>query len=110
MKMRLNYFFSIGLDVVAFISTSRGRYTTKVFKSMKAKSMVFFTTLAPPCDQVKEIAKMLFLNTNQVGNKLDAKLKKQVRWFGFFGLKFVSFLSFSQAQGLTERLFEPLHK
>jgi hypothetical protein len=43
--------------------------------------MVFFTTL-PPC-QVKEIAKMLFLNTNQVGNKLDAKLKKQVRWLGF---------------------------
>ncbi len=87
MKMRQNCSCSIGLDVVAFISTSRGRYTTKVFKSMKAKSMVFFTTLTP-CDQVKEIAKMLFLNTNQVGNKLDAKLKKQVRWFGFFGLKY----------------------
>ncbi len=30
--------------------------------------------------QVKEIAKMIFINTNQHGNKLDAKLKKQVNF------------------------------
>jgi hypothetical protein len=32
------------------------------------------------CLQVKEIAKMIFINTNQHGNKLDAKLKKQVNF------------------------------
>jgi hypothetical protein len=65
--------------------------------SMKAKSMVFISTLAP-CDQVKEIAKMLFLNTNQVGNKLDAKLKKQVRWLGFWSKICISSFIFQYSE------------
>jgi hypothetical protein len=36
--------------------------------------------MKPNCLQVKEIAKMIFTNTNQHGNKLDAKLKKQVNF------------------------------